>query len=36
MTVFKIVKLIHPKYGECLITVSEEETKLWIIKKEVA
>jgi len=36
MKVFKIVKLIHPKYGECLITVSEKETKLWIIKKEVS
>ena len=33
-TIFKLVKFIHPKYGECLITVSERETKLWIIKKE--
>ena len=33
-TIFKIVKLIHPNYGECLITISETETKLWIIKKE--
>ena len=32
-TVFKIIKLIHPNYGECLITISENETKLWIIKK---
>ena len=32
-TVYKIVKLIHPNYGECLITISQYETKLWIIKE---
>jgi len=32
-TVHKFVKLIHPNYRECLITISEFETKLWIIKE---
>ena len=30
----KIIKLIHPKYGECLITIDQYKTKLWIIKNE--
>lgn len=30
----KIIKFIHPNYGECLITISKYETKLWIFKKE--
>ena len=30
----KIMKLIHPKYGECLITIDQYKTKLWIIKNE--
>ena len=33
-TIDKLVKIIYPKYGESLITVSEKETKLWIIKKQ--
>ena len=32
--VCKIIKLIHPKYEESLITFDQYSTKFWIIKKE--
>ena len=30
----KIMKLVHPKYGECLITIDDYKIKLWTIKNE--
>ena len=32
--VYKILKIFHPTFGECLITFEEYQAKLWIIKKD--
>ena len=31
--IYFIVKLIHPKYGECLMTIGDYSIQLWIIEK---